>query len=114
MEKEKLTKIISERHNIRGSVSLPSDLQGLGLNDVKDLYIYEYKKHPQVWAVDKSKDGKKFIVNHFIFSTGIADWIEKNYKKEGKTIPPKHYWQNVAIDYDTRAEANAYIVKELS
>lgn len=94
--------------------NIPEGIRSNGLENVRDIYAYYYKKGQaeQYYVVDKPK--KKFIVNHFVFSTGVADWIEKKYIKEGKKPTPKKYHQNVAIDYDTRREANTYIIKQFS
>ena|SRR3990167_10130278 len=96
------------------SWDIPKDIRSKKLENVRDIYAYYYKKGEaeQYYVVDKPN--KKFIVNHFVFSTGVADWIEKKYIKEGKKPTPKKYHQNVAIDYNTRKEANAFIIKQFS
>lgn len=87
-----------------------SGLRNLGIKNVRDVYAYDYGKVYQYYIVDKPQG--KFVVNHFVYSTGVADWIEKKYIKEGKKPTPKSYHQNVAIDFDTRKQANDYIIKQ--
>ena len=93
---------------------IPDGIKNKNLENIRDIYAYYYKRGQaeQYYVVDKPK--KKFIVNHFVFSTGVADWIEKKYIKEGKKPTPKSYHQNVAIDFDTRKEANEYIIRQFS
>ncbi len=109
-----MKKLQYEEHykNIVPSI-YPQCLSGLGLNDVRDLYCYSTdKEHNQYYVVDTNGKGI-FTVNHFVYSTGIADFIEENMKKRGDKIPEKHYQQNVAIDYKTRKEANEDIIRSL-
>ena len=89
-----------------------SGLRNLGLKNVRDVYAYDYGDIYQYYIVDKPKN--KFIVNHFVYSEGIADFIIKQMKKRGEKIPAKKYWQNVAIDFDTRKKANEYILNQFT
>ena len=83
-----------------------------GIQNLKKAYSYDYEGYPQFWVIDKPK--KMFVVNHFCFTTGVADWIEEKYIKEGRKPTPKSYQQNVAIDFKTLKEAEKFVLKELS
>ena len=103
--------------NIKNSCyswDIPEGIRNKDLKNVRDIYAYYYKKGQQEQYYVVDKPNKKFIVNHFVFSTGIADWIEKKRIKEGSKPTPKSYHQNVAIDFDTRKEANKYIIKQFN
>jgi len=101
-----------KQHATKYSILAPRCLNGLGLNEVRDIYAYNTKKSfTQFYVIDKSKG--VYTLNHFVFSTGIAGWIQKAMKKRGEKIPERKYSQNVAIDYNTRKEANEEVFKSM-
>ena len=72
----------------------PSELTGKELKNVRDLYAYSHDGVLQYYVIDKPKN--HFVVNHFCYNANEHT-----------------YWQNVAIDFDTRKEAIDFIEKRI-
>jgi len=82
-----------------------------GLRNIRDVWEYiNADGDKQFWVIDRPQ--QIFIVNHFCWTTGVADWIEEKRIKEGQPPTPKKYHQNVAIGFETRAEAKKFVEKE--
>jgi hypothetical protein len=79
------------------------------INEVltKQNIIKDFRQDPKdksFWFIEKTKDNK-FCFQYWIYTRGIADFILKNMKKRGDTIPDKHYeWRHLQ-DFRTYKQA---------
>ena len=97
--------LYEDHFNARTPSIYPQCLDNMGLDDVRDLYAYKYKGNTQYYVVDSNRPGH-YCVNGFVFTTGINEFSMQKMKERGEKIPPKKYWQNCAMGFSTRKEAN--------
>ena len=101
-----MNRLLYEEHfHARIPSIYPQCLDELMLDDVRDLYAYEYKGNTQYYVVDSNRPGH-YCVNGFVFTIGIHEFAIKKMKERGEEVPQKKYFQTYAVDFHTRKEAN--------